>query len=401
MTAKIVIGGPPHSGKSVFLGALTKLLPRQSYYLCREAVPDGEGTWLGRRYDDPDVVALRRKGRFTPARVERAANVVREWDSTPLMLVDLGGRITPENEMVAREATHAIILAGDVSAIPQWRSFFEQDCGLQVIAVLESAYGASEDRIDEGSEPLSGAVHYLERGVDCTDRPAIQAVAEVLTDLITEAASTPKEGHMEKVIQIDELASHLGKERQERELPNGRIVQQLVWEGSDLPRIAALLHNSSAQAAEEYGSVDIDGPGPGWLALALVHEVHPALARLNSPDGFIPVGCQRPQGEGYGIEWSYETLDLDGIDRPVVKVEFALDPSTPLSPSDLDGIAPPGVPMNAVVVLGGRGPHWLTASVGMAYHGRAAAVAPWQPGTGATVAWTHVSDVPLGHVFDV
>ena len=41
---KVAILGDPHSGKSVFLGALTTLLPRASFYLFRACL-DGEGTW--------------------------------------------------------------------------------------------------------------------------------------------------------------------------------------------------------------------------------------------------------------------------------------------------------------------------------------------------------------------
>src|SRR5258708_24305634 len=68
-TAKIVVAGPPHSGKSVFLGALSDNLPREDYYLFR-ACPDGEGSWLGRNYDDAEVVKLRRKGKFSEVNVD-------------------------------------------------------------------------------------------------------------------------------------------------------------------------------------------------------------------------------------------------------------------------------------------------------------------------------------------
>ncbi len=201
----------------------------------------------------------------------------------------------------------------------------------------------------------------------------------------------------ESVLSIPALADALGKVAQERTLPNGKVISQLVWEADDLFRIAEQIHNRSAELPE---SVDIDGPAPAWLVTALVHEVHPRSARLNSPDGFIAVGCNRPSGDGSGCGWSATELEPVG-DRKCVKVEFTLDPSTPLSPAQLDEIAPPEVGLGTIVVLSGRGPNWLAASVAMAYHGRAAAVAPWQPGTGATVAWTHVQDVPLGTVLEV
>jgi len=40
--AKIAIGGPPHSGKTVLMGLLRALLPRDKFVVV-EAAPDGEG----------------------------------------------------------------------------------------------------------------------------------------------------------------------------------------------------------------------------------------------------------------------------------------------------------------------------------------------------------------------
>lgn len=62
---KVVVGGPPHSGKSVFIEALTQNLDKDNTFSF-SAAPDGEGPWLQRHYDDPDVVKFRQKGKFTP-----------------------------------------------------------------------------------------------------------------------------------------------------------------------------------------------------------------------------------------------------------------------------------------------------------------------------------------------
>lgn len=198
---------------------------------------------------------------------------------------------------------------------------------------------------------------------------------------------------------IDALAQALGKQKIERELPDGRKVIQLVWEGSDLHLIADLLHNRSAELPQV---VDIDGPAPAWLVTALAHEVHPSYARLNSPDGFVPVGCGgNPAGDGEGIAWTKTEIGTVGNGRKLVKVEFQIDPSRPFNKEDLLKVIPPAVGLSDVVVLSGRGPNWLVASIAMAYHGRSAACAPFQPGTGSTVAWTHVADVPLGDIITI
>lgn len=193
-------------------------------------------------------------------------------------------------------------------------------------------------------------------------------------------------------INIPVLAAKLGKKPSERELPNGSMVKQIIWEGSDLPQIARLLHNQSAEMDD---CVLIDGPAPAWLVAALVHEVHPRAVKVNSPDGFVPIGVQKPMGEGSGNnlefivskkgDWTWVTCQMK-------------DPAVPLSPEDLSNVVPPAVPMGSKIIISGRIPHWLSASLAMAYHGVAKAVALYQPGTGATVAWTHSREVGLGTV---
>ena len=195
----------------------------------------------------------------------------------------------------------------------------------------------------------------------------------------------------EKVLTIANLATALGKQEVSRTLPNSKVISQIVWEGADLVRIAELLHNQSSELPEV---VKIDGAAPAWLVSAITHECHPRMVALNSPDGYINVGCRRPCGNGEGIGFKVE-------DHPHgwSLVTFELDPSAPLAPVDLDRIAPPDLGnLGAKVIISGRGPNWLVASLAMSYHGRAAAVACFQPGTGSTVVWTHTSGVQLGDV---
>lgn len=283
-------------------------------------------------------------------------------------------------------------LAGDPAAIPAWEAFL-QDCGVRVIARIHSDYHGAAD--DPCSDPL--VVHYLERGQDVATRPVIQRVAQIILEEVgvmshSSIVSFVQDG----VLSIPALAQALDKKPVKRVLPNGREVSQIVWEGSDLVQIARLLHNRSGELPER---VDIDGPAPAWLVAALVHELHPRAVRVNSPDGFVPIGCRRPEGpEGYGagvVKFCIEEQEAGGW---LLVTCYLTDPSMPLAPHDLTRIVPPEVPMGARVVLSGRMPNWLAASLAMAYHGRAKAVALFQPGTGATVAWTHSREVLLGTV---
>lgn len=379
----VAVCGPPRSGKSCFLAGLTKNLPRDSYYLFR-ACPDGEGSWT---YRSPAAARHRRKGRFCPELVSwYVAALRRAATMAPLVLVDLGGIPSQENARIMREGdiSAAIILCGDPDQIPIWQEFATA-CGVSVLATIHSQYDAAAD--DPAATPM--VVHHLERGEDVSARPTTQRVAEMLLSQIRpkEVSNMLQDG----VLTISALAAALGKEPVKRTLPNGREVTQIVWEASDLPAISHLLHNRSGDLPEV---VDIDGPAPAWLVAALAHECHPRHVRLNSPDGFVPVGCPRPAGEGTGDNLEFRvTTRPDGWTMVLCQQR---DPSVPLNPADLTNVAPPALGMGARVVLSGRMPNWLAASLAMAYHGTAAAVALYQPGTGATVAWSHSAAVPLG-----
>lgn len=383
---KVAICGPPHSGKSVFLGGLTKNLPRNLYYLFR-ACPDGEGTWT---YRGNGSERFRRKGQFTIEQVDWYCKKLKENSLAPLTIVDVGGRITEENRRILSEGgvDYAIILAAEIAHFQEWEDFCSE-CGVEVLVKVLSEYNSVEDDLSRM------AVHHLERGEEVQDRPVIQKVAEMVLTIVPESIGTKGGLDMKETINISALAEKLGKELVERTLPNGRVVSQIVWEGSDLVSIARLLHNHSAGMADV---VKVDGAAPAWLVTALVHECHPRSVALNSPDGFVPVGCNRPEGEGSGKNLTFKVENReDGW--TILTVEMT-DPSIPLSPDDLSEASPPYLEMGAKVILSGRMPNWLSASIAMAYHGTARAVALFQPGTGATVAWTHSTEVALGSVIN-
>jgi CRISPR-associated Csx3 family protein len=389
MKVKVVVCGPPHSGKSVFLGGLCENLPRAMRYLFR-ACPDGEGTWT---WKGNGAEQYRRKGKFSQENVDWYCQSLKNCEMAPITLVDIGGIPSEENRRILTEGgvTHAVILAGDLEKVPIWEQFLKI-CNVEIIAVLHSDYQGKEDRIE--SSPM--AVHYLERGDQTVkNRPAIMAVAAKIVELIeTKEEEEKEEKNMEfmngNVLGISALAKALEKAEVERELPNKKIIKQIVWEGSDLPKIAGLLHNHSAELPE---IVKIDGAAPAWLVAALAHECHPRCVELNSPDGYIGVHGRRARGNGEGVEFTVKNLE-DGW----TLVSFALDPSKPLVPTDMDKIAPPELPMGAKVIISGRGPNWLVASLVMGYHGTTKAVACFQPGTGSTVVFTHSAEVELGAV---
>ena len=106
------VGGPPHSGKSVFLAELYRqLLARKpSGTFLQRACPDGEGMWSAE--SDPALVAeIRRKGKFSAEFVAFTLNAIPNLGKgMPRVLLDLGGIRSAENAEILRRSTHLIII---------------------------------------------------------------------------------------------------------------------------------------------------------------------------------------------------------------------------------------------------------------------------------------------------
>lgn len=185
---KVVLCGPPHSGKSCLREGLKQaILPfyrlgQSPYPFILTACPDGEGSWYSEtaRQNPALAKSLKQnyKRQFTPAFAERVAGDVCRL-SLPLSIIDIGGRIDDKNRLIVACATHAVIISGDRALMPAWQDFCAE-MKLSIIAILHSDYHGTCDRIESETPILTGSIHYLERGVEVSDRPMIQTLARRL-----------------------------------------------------------------------------------------------------------------------------------------------------------------------------------------------------------------------------
>lgn len=190
MVKKVVIAGPPHSGKSVMREGLKqaiRAIPGAPYPFIITACPDGEGSWFQETVNhDPELASRCKaeyKGKFTPEFVKRIEESVRNC-ALPLSLIDIGGRTSEDNVQICSGATHIVILAGEMSKVPEWEEFARK-VGLTVIAVIYSDYNGKGDEV-MGVGPdgiLRGSVHHLERGEDISKRPMIESLAKYLVEM--------------------------------------------------------------------------------------------------------------------------------------------------------------------------------------------------------------------------
>jgi len=307
----------------------------------------------------------------------------------PLTLVDVGGRITPQNEEIFKRCDAFVVLSSKDEAMDEWRRFGE-DLGLRCIALLKSRL-AGEETVSPDTHPLEGTVVGLHRGT-VNAGPVMQRLAQRVLSRCDFSAGT-LETAMDTTITTQQLSELLGKAPITKTLPNGRVVSSINWEGTDLPKIDTTLRGWGFGADDH---VVFDGPSPAWLGLSVVHGCHPAAASVNDPRlGTVPIGCQEPSSEGSGANLSFSVEERDEfavVTFEIVGGVFSVD--------DLNDVTPPAVQPGMGIVLSGRGPNWLTISLAMAYHNT-----PWlacyQPGVGATVAMTHSPAMKLGTVIAV
>ncbi|MEA5596718.1 CRISPR-associated protein Csx3 [Rivularia sp. UHCC 0363] len=198
---KVVLCGPPQSGKSCLRDGLKKAIlahVNAPYPYIITACPDGEGSWHQEACENNASLALdcklKNKAPVTPEFAKEAAKWVRSANQL-INIIDVGGKITDENKLIMQPATHAVILSGDISLFAEWENFC-QILGLKIIAKIHSQLNAVKDEVlfSEGwrkdtnelleSNPvLTGSVHSLKRGENLSTRPMVKALADVLIHL--------------------------------------------------------------------------------------------------------------------------------------------------------------------------------------------------------------------------
>lgn len=201
---KVVLCGPPKAGKSCLRDGLKRAILGNlgaPYPYVITACPDGEGSWHQETYEKNEELAKSirpiNKGDVTPEFAEQAAQWVKSANQL-INIIDVGGKTSEENKVIMKEATHAVILSGDPSKFAEWEQFCQslELKRLKVIAKIHSQLNAVQDEVFlpnewkerttellEKAPLLTGSVHGLERGQIVSNRPMVQALAEVLIHL--------------------------------------------------------------------------------------------------------------------------------------------------------------------------------------------------------------------------
>ncbi len=189
----IAIGGPPHSGKSVFVAELYRqLLKLSNQVFLQRVCPDCEGMWSSEA--DPAIVeSIRKKGQFSEEFISETLRAVGQLRRNPrfsIVLLDLGGKRTAENAEILRRSDFLILLSSDLHEVDQWQQFAQSE-NCETIAVLESRLEEVDGKLDQTvrsqidftQTPVVGLLRNLDRnGNAATYESAVAQFAAWLCD---------------------------------------------------------------------------------------------------------------------------------------------------------------------------------------------------------------------------
>ena len=374
----VVIGGPPHSGKSVLAYSLTQALRERGveHYVLRAYPPDYEGDWF-LACDQSQVRHLRIKGAQSEAWLPLVQRDIAQRH-LPL-IVDLGGLPTLEQEALLDACTHAIALTPDAATHDEWGARFARH-GLVLLADIHSVL-EGETRLDAQEPLLRGKLAGLERGQPAHG-PTFEALVERLSLLFTQAARGLRHQHLETApvelaVDVDHLARSLGCDAR-------------AWQPEDLPAVLDYLPEGQPLA--------LYGRGPNWLYAAVAVHAWPApfhlfdvrLGWVESPAlafGELPPDAPlqaRVTESLYGQLVTFQLVDA------YLDLAAARD------------LHVPPVAGEGSVILNGKLPHWLWCALARAYRGAwHPRATPWlalfQPQVqGAVVVASRVADPAVG-----
>lgn len=341
----VLVGGPPHVGKSVLFYQLTQALRDRGirHYAIRVS-PDGEGNWF--QEGEPESVS------------KISVNSSREWPTTFVerirhdlehrivpLLVDIGGRPGPSQEILLSSCTHSILLLREdrPDNTHHWQDLITKN-NLQLIAQLISRrIGGSS--ITTYSPILQGTISGLERhALDTYLGESFDALVQLVADLFTSYDLEELERSFFSTAP-SELVLDLNAELH-------AFTHNRRWEPAMLPKLL--------ERIPEQASLSIFGVGPNWLYAALAAHNHLAPFYLFDPR--LPFQWVQPAQIYLGWEPSLDVQHFSH-EYPEMTVLTINIPMKHLNYFQQDPLVFPPVSCEKGLIIDGPIPFWLLTAL--------------------------------------
>ena len=348
----VVIGGPPHAGKSVLFYSLTKALreggiPHHAIRAC----PDGEGNWT--QESDAETVSqirIKIEGDWPDDYVKRICLDL-EHRCLPL-LVDVGGKPKESQMCILRQCRHSLLLlrADQPDYTRLWQGWTAESNLLPLAQIYSQLEGTST--ITDQTPFLEGRLTGLERhNTTLIKGPLFDALVERIATLFN--SYSPKE--LEKAffeqapteLVIDLYASL-----------KALAPSSTRWEPEMLEPFLASLPGHTPMS--------VYGAGPLWVYGAVAaHSDQEAFYQF---DPRLPLGWIRPlplsisTDSTHSTEQFPEMLVQPGAYQEVTVLSIQI-PSKHLNYFQPEPLPFPPVRTDAGLIIDGITPAWLLTSL--------------------------------------
>ena len=341
----VLIGGPPHAGKSVLTYSLTQGLRKRhiDHYVIR-ACPDGEGDW-SQEIDREAVRLIRIKGQWRPEFV-RSVCYALEHRHFPL-LVDMGGRPEEWQRDILACCTHSLLLLrpDDEASSLFWQRLV-QDIGLIPLARLTSLQQGIST-ITTLAPVLEGTLIGLHRH-SLAQGPLFDALIERIDRLFTTYSSEElRQGYFNvapaQVVDLDALLPQYAPQSER-------------WEPQMLPALLAALPRATSLA--------VYGRGTNWLYGALVEHTSPHTFYQFDPR----LGWVTPPQLLLGPVPPAQALSIEVKQYVDVTLLSARLLNDYLDYAEGNDLVLPLLPSEVGVILSGKLPLWLVTALVHLYY---------------------------------
>ena len=346
----ILIGGPPHAGKSVLTYSISQALRKRNvdHYVIR-ACPDGEGDW-SQEIDQRAVSRLRFKGDWTPDFVKRICRDL-ERRHFPL-IVEIGGRPEQWQTVIFRYCTHFLLLLHPDNE--ETANFWRRHIAAYGLLPLAQLYSVLDGISTISSETpiITGTLVRLHRNT-LAQEPLFNLLVERIASLFTSYSSEElRRVHFDsapgELVDVDMLIQKWAP-------------QSKLWRPGMLSPLFKKVPQDRPLA--------VYGRGTNWLyaALAIHSNVEP-FYQFDSRLGWttlLPVQ--------FGLSRSPE-VQIDSGEYNHLTVLAVHPASDHIDYEQVKYLAFPPISTDRGFILSGKIPFWLVTAVVRLYHG---AGLPW------------------------